>query len=47
VAEVGLGLAPGVAFGPEAEGWLRWGFASREPARLAEGARRLARAIRI
>ena len=24
----GLGLAPGVAFGPEAEGWLRWCFAS-------------------
>ena len=30
VAEVGLGLAPGIAFAPEAEGWLRWCFASRE-----------------
>jgi aspartate/methionine/tyrosine aminotransferase len=47
VADVGLGLAPGVAFGAEAEGWLRWCFASRDPARLAEGARRLARGIRI
>jgi aspartate/methionine/tyrosine aminotransferase len=24
VAEVGLGLAPGAAFGPEGDGWLRW-----------------------
>jgi aspartate/methionine/tyrosine aminotransferase len=31
----GLGLAPGVAFGPEAEGWLRWCFAARDPAGLA------------
>jgi aspartate aminotransferase len=28
VDEVGLGLAPGRAFGPEGEGWLRWCFAS-------------------
>ncbi|MCZ2105623.1 MAG: pyridoxal phosphate-dependent aminotransferase [Comamonadaceae bacterium] len=41
VAEAGLGLAPGVAFGPEAEGWLRWCFASRDPARLTVGVRRL------
>ncbi|GAB4040963.1 MAG: pyridoxal phosphate-dependent aminotransferase [Rubrivivax sp.] len=41
----GLGLAPGVAFGPEAEGWLRWCFASRDPARLDDGLRRLAGAI--
>jgi aspartate/methionine/tyrosine aminotransferase len=41
----GLGLAPGVAFGPEAEGWLRWCFASRDPARLDEGLHRLAGAI--
>ncbi len=41
VAEAGLGLAPGAAFGPEAEGWLRWCFASRDPGRLEEGARRL------
>ena len=48
VAEVGLGLAPGVAFGPEAEGWLRWCFASRDPQRLTRGggaAGRRARAI--
>ncbi|MBI3155205.1 MAG: pyridoxal phosphate-dependent aminotransferase [Burkholderiales bacterium] len=45
VAEHGLGLAPGVAFGPEGEGWLRWCFASREPERLDEGLRRLARAL--
>ncbi|MFT3665318.1 pyridoxal phosphate-dependent aminotransferase [Piscinibacter sp.] len=45
VAEAGLGLAPGAAFGPEAEGWLRWCFASRDPARLAAGVGRLARAL--
>jgi len=45
VEEVGLGLAPGVAFGDEAEGWLRWCFASRDPARLVEGVGRLSRAI--
>ncbi|WP_225784988.1 pyridoxal phosphate-dependent aminotransferase [Xenophilus sp. Marseille-Q4582] len=41
VAEAGLGLAPGNAFAPEAQGWLRWCFASRDPGRLAEGVRRL------
>lgn len=41
VAEARLGLAPGAAFGPEAEGWLRWCFASREPERLVQGAARL------
>jgi aspartate/methionine/tyrosine aminotransferase len=45
VTEVGLGLAPGVAFGPEAEGWLRWCFASRDPQRLGEGVKRLSRAL--
>jgi len=45
VAEHGLGLAPGVAFGPEGEGWLRWCFASREPERLTRGVARLARAL--
>ncbi|MBP6901319.1 MAG: pyridoxal phosphate-dependent aminotransferase [Burkholderiaceae bacterium] len=45
VAEQGLGLAPGVAFGPEGEGWLRWCFASRDTARLGEGVARLARAL--
>ncbi len=38
----GLGLAPGAAFGPEGEGWLRWCFASRDPQRLAAGLQRLA-----
>ncbi len=41
VATAGLGLAPGAAFGPEAEGWLRWCFASRDPGRLVDGAARL------
>jgi aspartate/methionine/tyrosine aminotransferase len=45
VAEAGLGLAPGAAFGPEAEGWLRWCFASRDPARLTDGVKRLASAL--
>jgi aspartate/methionine/tyrosine aminotransferase len=47
VAEHGLGLAPGAAFGDEAQGWLRWCFASRDPARLAEGLARLTRALRL
>lgn len=41
VVEAGLGLAPGAAFGPEGEGWLRWCFASRDLGRLEEGVRRL------
>jgi aspartate/methionine/tyrosine aminotransferase len=41
VQEAGVGIAPGAAFGPEGEGWLRWCFASRDPARLEEGVRRL------
>ncbi|HEX7441265.1 MAG TPA: pyridoxal phosphate-dependent aminotransferase [Caldimonas sp.] len=47
VVEAGLGLAPGVAFGLEAEGWLRWCFASRDPARLEQGVGRLARFLRL
>jgi len=47
VAEQGLGLAPGSAFGPEGEGWLRWCFASRDPARLDQGLQRLAAGIRL
>lgn len=43
----GLGLAPGGAFGPEGEGWLRWCFASKDPARLDLGLQRLAGAIRL
>ncbi len=41
VREAGLGLAPGSAFGPEAAGWLRWCFASRDPQRLVQGVDRL------
>ncbi|KQW36270.1 pyridoxal phosphate-dependent aminotransferase [Rhizobacter sp. Root404] len=41
VVEAGLGLAPGAAFGDEAEGWLRWCFASRDPLRLTQGVGRL------
>ena len=41
VREAGLGLAPGSAFGDEASGWLRWGFASRDPGRLVQGVERL------
>ncbi len=45
VADHGLGLAPGAAFGPEGEGWLRWCFASQDPARLDAGLARLADAL--
>ncbi|PZQ54918.1 MAG: pyridoxal phosphate-dependent aminotransferase [Phenylobacterium zucineum] len=41
IAGVGLGLAPGAAFGPEGEGWLRWCFAAR-PEKNAAGLQRLA-----
>jgi len=47
VAEAGVGLAPGSAFGPEGEGWLRWCFASRDPARLVDGIERLRRFLRL
>jgi aspartate/methionine/tyrosine aminotransferase len=43
VVEAGLGLAPGAAFGDEAEGWLRWCFASNDPQRLTLGVERLKR----
>ena len=46
VVEAGLGLAPGNAFmvnpAPEAQGWLRWCFASHDVARLRQGVQRLA-----
>jgi aspartate/methionine/tyrosine aminotransferase len=45
VAEHGLGLAPGSAFGAEGEGWLRWCFASSDPKRLTQGVARLAGAL--
>ena len=41
ITEAGLGLAPGSAFGPEGEGWLRWCFAAR-PEKNAAGLERLA-----
>jgi aspartate/methionine/tyrosine aminotransferase len=47
VAEHGLGLAPGAAFGPEGEGWLRWCFAACDPSRLDAGLGRLAAALRL
>lgn len=47
VVEAGLGLAPGNAFmvnpTAEAQGWLRWCFASRDVARLGQGVERLQR----
>ena len=47
VVEAGLGLAPGNAFmanpSAEAQGWLRWCFASREVDRLGLGVDRLRR----
>jgi aspartate/methionine/tyrosine aminotransferase len=45
VSSVGLGIAPGAAFGDEAEGWLRWCFASQDPGRLTLGVGRLKQAI--
>jgi aspartate/methionine/tyrosine aminotransferase len=45
VGDHGLGLAPGAAFGPEGEGWLRWCFASRDPVRLDQGLARLRGAL--
>ena len=45
VADVGLGLAPGSAFGPHGEGYARWCFASGLQ-RLEAGLTRLRRALR-
>ena len=42
VRDAKLGLAPGSAFGPEGEGFVRWCFASSET-RLADGVARLER----
>jgi aspartate/methionine/tyrosine aminotransferase len=44
VREVGLGLAPGAAFGPEGEGFVRWCFAASQE-RLADGIARLRRGL--
>ena len=40
VRDTGLGLAPGSAFGPEGEGFVRWCFAASEE-KLADGVGRL------
>jgi aspartate/methionine/tyrosine aminotransferase len=42
IDRVGLGLAPGRAFGPEAEGWLRWCFAAAD-SKLDDGIERARR----
>ena len=42
VREARLGLAPGSAFGPEGEGFIRWCFAASDD-RLADGISRLSR----
>jgi aspartate aminotransferase len=42
IDEVGLGLAPGRAFGPEGEGWMRWCYAATWE-KNASGVERLAR----
>ena len=44
VRDHGLGLAPGIAFGPEGEGCVRWCFAAGDET-LAEGVRRLRRGL--
>jgi aspartate aminotransferase len=41
IEQVGLGLAPGRAFGPEGEGWLRWCYAAKW-AKIQLGVERLA-----
>jgi aspartate/methionine/tyrosine aminotransferase len=41
IEQVGLGLAPGRAFGPEGEGWLRWCYAAKW-AMIEAGVERLA-----
>ncbi|MEC4718825.1 pyridoxal phosphate-dependent aminotransferase [Noviherbaspirillum sp. CPCC 100848] len=45
VVEARLGLAPGSAFGPEGEGYIRWCFASSLD-RLEDGAQRLEKFLR-
>ncbi|MDD7833885.1 pyridoxal phosphate-dependent aminotransferase [Paenarthrobacter sp. AB444] len=42
ISSVGLGLAPGIAFGQEGEGYLRWCFAS-DSSRIDDGVSRLIR----
>jgi aspartate/methionine/tyrosine aminotransferase len=42
VRDVGLGVAPGSAFGPQGEGFVRWCYAC-DTARLDAGVERLKR----
>jgi aspartate/methionine/tyrosine aminotransferase len=44
VTRIGLGLAPGIAFGPEGEGYLRWCFAAQRRL-IDDGLGRLARLL--
>jgi aspartate/methionine/tyrosine aminotransferase len=44
VRDTGLGLAPGSAFGPQGEGFVRWCFAAAEE-KLADGVARLRKAL--
>ena len=46
IDEAGVGAAPGAAFGPGGEGWLRLCFA-RDPAQIAEATRRMARWLAV
>ncbi|WP_233829381.1 pyridoxal phosphate-dependent aminotransferase [Paraburkholderia sp. ZP32-5] len=46
VREVGLGVAPGSAFGPQGEGFVRWCYAC-DTARLDEGVERLKRFLAL
>jgi aspartate aminotransferase len=41
IEEAGLGLAPGRAFGPEGEGWLRWCYAA-DSKKIKSGIERMA-----
>ena len=44
IAEVGLGLAPGPAFGRDGDGWLRWCYAAQW-SRIENGVERLRRSL--
>jgi len=44
VSDAGLGLAPGIAFGPEGEGFVRWCFAATDE-RLERGLARFKHAL--
>ena len=41
IEDAGLGLAPGRAFGPEGEGWLRWCYAA-DSKKIESGIERMA-----